>query len=118
MKLINLTIVDGPCSFWRMTTCRLVKPAVVFILLATLGTQSPAQQTPSPEGVIRINVNLVQVDAIVTDAKGKPVTNLTADDFVVLQDGIAQAITNFTFIEVKECDVPFRCARPEVYPRQ
>jgi hypothetical protein len=33
------------------------------------------------EGVIRINVNLVQVDAIVTDGKGKPVLNLTADDF-------------------------------------
>jgi hypothetical protein len=55
---------------------------LVFIVL--LVTQSAAQQqTPTSEGVIRINVNLVQVDAVVTDNKGKPVTNLSAEDFEV-----------------------------------
>jgi VWFA-related protein len=49
--------------------------------------------------VIRINVNLVQVDAVVTDAKGQPISNLTADDFEILQDGKRQKITNFSFIK-------------------
>jgi VWFA-related protein len=88
-----------------MTTYRWLRLSVVFILFLAPGTKSSAQQTPSPEGVIRINVNLVQVDAIVTDAKGKPVTNLTADDFEVLQDGMAQTITNFAFIEVKDAKI-------------
>jgi VWFA-related protein len=64
-------------------------------------------QTPSQEGVIRINVNLVQVDAVVTDSKGKPVTDLTANDFEVLQDGKPQTITNFAFINVKERSASF-----------
>src|ERR1700688_3137932 len=72
-----------------------------FGLFCVLATQSSAQQTPSQEGVIRINVTLVQVDAVVTDARGKPVTNLTADDFEVFQDGKTQTITNFAFVDVR-----------------
>jgi len=40
-------------------------------------------------------VNLVEVYATVTDAKGEPVTGLKAADFRVLQDGAPQAITTF-----------------------
>jgi VWFA-related protein len=56
---------------------------------------------PTP-GVIRINVNLVQVDAVVTDSKGRPVTDLKAEDFEVLQDGKVQKIRNFEFVRVKD----------------
>src|SRR5258707_15760293 len=59
-------------------------------------------QTPAGDVVIRINVNLVQVDAIVTDSKDKPVTDLKAEDFIVLQDGKAQTISNFGFINTRE----------------
>lgn len=48
--------------------------------------------------VVRINVNLVQMDAVVTDAKGKRVTDLNAHDFEILQDGVAQKITNFSYV--------------------
>src|SRR6478672_4291921 len=88
-----------------MTTYRWPVLTVLFALLCALATRSSAQQTAAPEGVIRINVNLVQVDAIVTDAKGKPVTDLTADDFEVFQDGKPQKITNFAFIDVKDSRV-------------
>jgi Ca-activated chloride channel family protein len=37
----------------------------------------------------------VEVYASVTDARGEPVTNLTRDDFVVREDGEAQAISAF-----------------------
>ncbi|HEX3251398.1 MAG TPA: VWA domain-containing protein [Pyrinomonadaceae bacterium] len=63
--------------------------------------QTPAQ-TPKPAGdekddVVRITTNLVQVDAVVTK-DGKLVTNLTADDFEIFEDGKRQAITNFAYI--------------------
>jgi VWFA-related protein len=58
-----------------------------------------ASLTSAQDTVIRINVNLVQVDAVVTDSKGQPVENLTANDFEVLQDGKAQKITNFAYIK-------------------
>jgi VWFA-related protein len=48
--------------------------------------------------VIRIDVNLVQVDAVVTDSANKHVGNLKAEDFEVLQDGKPQTITNFSYI--------------------
>jgi hypothetical protein len=40
-----------------------------------------AQPLQSPQdAVIRINVNLVQVDAVVTDSKDRPLTKLSASD--------------------------------------
>ncbi|MGA3241954.1 MAG: hypothetical protein ABSG03_37345, partial [Bryobacteraceae bacterium] len=48
--------------------------------------------------VIRIDVNLVQVDAVVTDSANKHISNLKAEDFEVLQDGKPQTITNCSYI--------------------
>jgi len=42
-------------------------------ILCVQATSFSAQQKPQSDGVFRINVNLVQVDAIVTDSKGQPV---------------------------------------------
>jgi len=77
--------------------------SVAFSLaVATALAQNPVPgqfQSQQPETVIRINVNLVQMDAVVTDAKGKHVNDLTADDFEILQDGKPQQITNFSYID-------------------
>lgn len=65
------------------------------------GSAEPVSQSgenPSPQGVIRITVNLVQVDAVVTDSKGRHVTNLQPADFEILEDGRPQTITNFSYI--------------------
>src|SRR5258708_25354663 len=58
---------------------------------------APAQESPDMP-VLRVTVNLVQVDAVVTDSKGKQVTNLTAGDFELLQDGKRQNITKFSYV--------------------
>jgi VWFA-related protein len=85
-----------------MKTRALLCILVLFALVCSKD-QASAQQTPAPTpGVIRINVNLVQVDAVVTDAKGKPVTDLKAGDFELLQDGKVQTIRNFEFVRVKD----------------
>ena len=73
------------------------------ILLLSLGLAplfAQAPQNHNQEGVIRITVNLVQVDAVVTDSKGHQVTNLRPEDFEVLEDGRPQTITNFSYITV------------------
>src|SRR5207249_1689248 len=46
-------------------------------------------------GQIRTRVDFVVVPMSVKDAKGKLVTELTKDDFIVRKDGKVQTITNF-----------------------
>ena len=46
-----------------------------------------SQDSQDAASTIRITVNLVQVDAVVTDSKGRQVTDLKASDFELLQDG-------------------------------
>jgi VWFA-related protein len=65
-----------------------------------------AQNAPPPPGqpsntTIRIDVNLVQVDAVVSDSRNRRVADLQASDFEVLQDGKPQAITNFAYVANK-----------------
>ncbi len=65
-------------------------------------TQNPpplTQRAPDPDAqdVVKITTNLVQVDAVVTK-DGKYVTNLTADDFEIFEDGKPQPITNFSYV--------------------
>ncbi|HEX8174338.1 MAG TPA: VWA domain-containing protein [Pyrinomonadaceae bacterium] len=75
-------------------------------LTARAQTPSPAptptrQQGVQPadeDSVVRITTNLVQIDAVVTDSKGRLVTNLGAEDFEVLVNGKPQKITNFSLV--------------------
>src|SRR5258707_10169205 len=81
----------------------LVRPGVALLVFASAFSQTqnsqpaPAQESPDMP-VLRVTVNLVQVDAVVTDGKGKQVTNLTANDFEALQDGKRPKITKFSYI--------------------
>src|ERR1051326_3210195 len=63
--------------------------------------QTPIQtQKPAPEDkdeVVKITTNLVQIDAVVTK-DGKPVRNLTPEDFELYEDGRKQEITSFAYI--------------------
>src|ERR1700682_2650026 len=73
-------------------------------------------QSQAPDAVIRINVNLVQVDAVVTDSKDKPVTDLKKEDFEILQDGKPQAITNFSFINATPGSANTAVGAPRAVP--
>ena len=54
-------------------------------------------QTPQDD-VIRVRSNEVRLDIVVKDKKGRPVKDLTANDFEVLEDGIPQKIASFRFV--------------------
>ncbi|MEP7365007.1 MAG: VWA domain-containing protein, partial [Acidobacteriota bacterium] len=53
-------------------------------------------QEPAP---LRVSVTLVQVDAVVTGRGGGPVTDLTKDDFLLLEDGKPRAITHASYVD-------------------
>src|SRR5436305_11413915 len=84
-------------------------PLLLLLLLASsafaqqTGTLPPppppaSQPTPKPEDVdvVRITTNLVQVDAVVTDSKGKLVTDLKPEEIEIFEDGRKQKITHFS----------------------
>jgi len=58
-----------------------------------------AWQDPQRPPTFRTGAELVRVDVTVIDRKGHPVTNLTADDFAVKEDGVPQKIQSFKFLE-------------------
>jgi VWFA-related protein len=51
------------------------------------------------DDVVRIDTQLVSVPAVVTDARGKPVSGLRADNFTLFEDGRPQKIANFATTE-------------------
>jgi VWFA-related protein len=58
----------------------------------------PKPQDPSSQDVVRINTQLVQLDVVVTDKKGRHVEDLREADFELLVDGKKQSLTHFTHI--------------------
>jgi VWFA-related protein len=84
----------------RLGLHMLLKRVPALLAFACLKIASAQQQpSPLPDFRIRISVNLVQVDATVTDSRGKPVSDLTAGDFQILLDGRPQTIVSSNFIQ-------------------
>jgi len=77
-----------------------VRSGFILFAFTLLPLFARAPEEATPHGVIHITVNLVQVDAVVTDSRGRRVTNLRPADFEILEDGRPQAITNFSYISV------------------
>src|SRR5512145_535041 len=71
---------------------RLGSAAAIILALAVPVLSQQDRNTPP---VFRSAVDLVQVDAYVTDSQGNPVTGLTADDFEVREDRRPQSIAYF-----------------------
>ena len=95
------------------------KAVLIAALLATASVvhsqQAPPPPTPpQPPVTFRVDVNYVEVDAVVTDAQGRFVTGLTKDDFELLEEGSPQTITAFTLVDmpVQRPDPPLFKAAP------
>ncbi|MFZ0749360.1 MAG: VWA domain-containing protein, partial [Pyrinomonadaceae bacterium] len=74
---------QDPPPPWRVTT--------------PLDPQPDKRPSDDDDEIVRITTNLVQIDAVVTK-DNKPVTNLTADDFELLEDGKPRFITSFSYV--------------------
>jgi Ca-activated chloride channel family protein len=72
---------------------------VAATLVAFLGASSSAQKTRSFQ-----NIDLVDVDVVVTDGDGRPVTGLTKEDFDIREDGKPVALQTFVARTAAEAD--------------
>jgi len=96
----------------------MLKRIVLILILMLLQFSASAQQpkpspTPTPEDdVVRIDLNLVQVDAVVTDKNGRQVTNLNASDFSITENGKSYAVDYCTYVPLADSDSNRKTALP------
>jgi VWFA-related protein len=70
----------------------------LFVATVAAGQQAAPQAYPAdPNSVIRVETNVVLVDAVVTDKKGNYVRDLKQKDFKIFEDGKEQSIKSFSF---------------------
>ena len=78
------------------------------VLIATLAAgsgvllagQTPQAQPPDQVPSFRSSIDAVQLTVIVTDAEGRPVAGLTADDFEIFENRLPRPITTFEAIDI------------------
>lgn len=58
-----------------------------------------AQEGPSEVFLDQVQVDVVNLEVVVTDGRGNPVRGLTREDFVVFEDGERVELTNFFAVE-------------------
>ncbi len=77
---------------------------VLCFVVAAQNNQAPVQQ-PKPskdQDALRIETELVQIDAVVTDKQGKLIHDLKREDFELFEDGKKQTITHFAVGTAKQ----------------
>ena len=77
-----------------------VRRWIEWCCLAAAATAVTAQETP----VLRVNTRLVEVDVVV-HSKGAAVTDLTKDDFTVLDNGKPQKIAAFSVVSARTAGI-------------
>jgi len=98
----------------RASWGRLALALLLASLLSTgMQAQNPSQPAPPPpppqvnanqKGAIRAAVDLVEIDAQVTDRDGKPIKGLRQDQFTVSEDGKDQKISSFEYNDVEKIE--------------
>jgi VWFA-related protein len=77
----------------------------VVIVAASSSAASPGQSTQTP--TFRTRVDAVTVDVNATDAQGRPVTDLTAEDFEITESGQLQSINSFRRFTIEKMPSDF-----------
>jgi VWFA-related protein len=79
--------------------CSAIGMVTALVLSSTVGAvQAPTDRGDIPR--IRVGVDAVRIDAVVTDRENRVVEDLTANDFVIKQDGKPQPVTFAQFMPV------------------
>src|SRR5580704_4410987 len=92
-----LTSVESEERSMRIAGRQLLAVFCCAQVFAQQASQQP--QAAKSDIVFSVTSSLMQVDAVVTDSKGHYITDLTANDFEVLEDGQPLKITNFSYIQ-------------------
>ncbi len=93
-----------------------MKFAVICVLVLLLAPVCLAQD----EDVVRVKSNLVNIDVLVKDKKGKYVPDLKAEDFTIFENGVPQKIEFFDGPlagSTRSAGAPAEPSEPNVVPR-
>jgi VWFA-related protein len=84
-----------------------IRVATLLVLLSGSALSSQTATPPAPQAsqspqspTFRLNVEYVEVDAVVTDRDGKFVRGLAKDDFQIFEDGKPQPISTFAVVDI------------------
>lgn len=105
----------------------MTRPVTVFAALAALFAgwiAAPHLRAQAPEKpgagsmpfIAREGVSVTNLDVVVTDSKGGRVTGLKKEDFIVIEDGIEQPVTNFYAVEQGKVILPPEEPAPAAAP--
>lgn len=83
-----------------MKTCNVILLFLASTIAFPLLVAGQSQSKPEPQDPDKIIVERSEVvlDAVVRDKKGRPVTNLTLNDFAVYEDGVRQQVSSFRLV--------------------
>jgi len=98
-------IILAPMHRFKKTTF-MVLAALSITAVAGLALLPAAQQPPEPSATLRVEVPIVNIYCTVKDRNGRLVTDLTAEDFEIKEDGKQQEIRYFA----RETDRPLTMA--------
>jgi len=101
--------MDGPRT--RRVACAAACAAAVGLGLASAGAVPQQGSADQQRPTFRTAVNFVRVD-VFPRAGGRPVADLRAEDFVVQEDGVAQTISTFEHIVIRDGTAPESRADP------
>jgi len=83
----------------RQLLCGVCAAALAAAAVVAQQAETPAEPAQPPL-TFRVEANFVEVDAFVSDASGKPVTDLRASDFQVVEDNQPQTVSAFAFVNM------------------
>lgn len=81
---------------------------LVFLsLFLSVGALAQTETPPAPQFAEEIEVRVIDVDVVVTDRQGNPMTNLKREDFELYEDGRRLEITYFSrIVDGRIADLP------------
>jgi VWFA-related protein len=81
--------------------------------MALRQSDSSANAKQNQDFKIRVSVEEVRLDAVVADKNGHQITDLTADDFEIYQDGRLQKITSSTYVVDSQAKPGIKTVAPD-----
>src|SRR3989442_5310047 len=97
----------GPRQVWSVVLTLFLIVLAPFLAQAqedATQKQRPRRVLPSesePQDVIKVDTDLVPIDVIVTDEKGRLVRNLRKEDFKLFEDGVERPIASFNVEKIE-----------------
>ena len=78
---------------------RIASVALAAVLMLPAAHSQNRQSGEVPKLVENIDVRVINIDVVVTDRKGNPVTGLKREDFQIFENGVPKTISNFYAVE-------------------